>query len=135
MKKFKDCKIDDEIFSVREDGIEVDRLKVVSISQENLIVINSKNYKRKVSVLNRRWAKQEWPYGREKEYIFVKESDAIQYSKSVMMNRLQSLINKANESLDKVEEFRIKHWEELNHDFLDPQIRKLQRRERESLYK
>lgn len=137
MKKFKDCKIDDVVFIVVEGSCEIERAKVDVVSREKLTASpdNKAFTRRYINSMGKRWVKQSEPHGYRKEYIFTNKSDAIQYAKSNVMRELQMLINKANESLDKVEEFRIKHWEELNHDFLDPQIRKLQRRERESLYK
>ena len=57
---------------------------------------------------------------------FINEPDAVRYSKAQTMKVLHRLLDNARSSINAVKKFRSDNYENLNHKFLDAEIRKLE---------
>lgn len=68
-----------------------------------------------------------------KKFLFTSEADAARYCKAQMMKNLFGLIKTAKDRIKDVEQFRLKNFELLNHQWTEEQINNLARVEAESL--
>jgi hypothetical protein len=133
MKAFKDLKIGDYLFYTTKGTIEY-KSKIpytlssntinTSISDDrNIIEIKEIDFiKTRISVKSY--------YGNYPDIlIFVNESEIIRYCKTQLLKHLRRKIELAKEAIEEVHKFRKNHYNELNKDWIESEIRLLEKRE------
>lgn len=60
--------------------------------------------------------------GHRKYYYFVNKTDAIRYAKAQTIKELFRLIDDAKKAINRVKDFRLNHWEDLNEKYTERHI-------------
>jgi hypothetical protein len=133
MKRFIDLKIGDEFYYVEKGKTDIHNIKVVKISKDELntgvkigydLCVIRENINQKSAFFNQ--------YSTTYTF-FANKSEALKYSKSQALRELRKLKNDALSAIEKVKDFRLKYYEELNSVWIDKSILELERIEKESL--
>ena len=126
MKTFKDLKLGDRYYYCFPDSHTYKSEKVTSISTKELkhdsyYTINNMD----VSIIKIHESSRYTTYPKT-IIFFVNECDVIRYCKAQGIKHLRKLIMDAEDAINKVKEFRFKNFEDLNVNWLETKINKLE---------
>lgn len=124
MKTFKELSIIDPIFIVYGLGDEYKSISITTIKPDS---VRAYDYSIEGEDLDKtRIEKRGSFYNNSVVHLFTYEPDAIRYCKANLLRSLREKISAARVAFNSVKEFRKKHYDQLNKDYLDIEINKLE---------
>lgn len=121
MKNFNQLTVGDYFYSVYHENMKYEKQEVQKVDSADIHFTYSKTIPR---FKDKEGIKREYSRFNDghKNYYFTSEADAIRFCKARLMKNLFNIIESAKRNIKSLREFRLEHWELLNHQWTETQI-------------